>query len=822
MKRHRFVRRLLLAAALMLALLGSDGAAAAIGKIYYSDGNRIKRADPDGSNVELLVTVPMNAEVRALALDIAGGKMYFGNFSQRKIQSADLDGSNVQDLVTGAGSPHEIAVDLVNGLIYWTDAQSTIRRANLDGSNAQTVLTTSSFPFEIALDVAGGKMYWSEAAAFSSGKIGQANLDGSSPVDLVTGLRRIWGLALDLSAGKIYWTDLDFSRIRRANLDGSGVQDVVTGLGNVPNGIALDELGGQMYWAESTGPNTAGKLIKANLDGSGVTDVITMQDDHSVALVPAAVEADCDRLLDHFESRTLEAWSFAGSTNGADSGSICPGSWRSSTTFSSLSGNYSATLAAAANRNCAPWRVDASIQRPVSVSFSRLMATLRFDRVQGTNGRGHTLFIARVASVADPSKAISYVYSANFAGAPGDVRYTVSPGDVVDFDEDVAADYLAKYGQSLPQDVTVEFLSSADYAEDASSPTDQVRSIEVAVDDVRILASTLHEDFETGTLGGWSYACSTNGSAQGTVPPGSWITSVTSAAVNGAFSASLLATADRNAAPWGVNACVQKTVNGLAALKATMRFDQVQGTNGRGHSMFLIRVASAADPSKNVQYVFSTNFSPGPGDHQFSVAPGDVVAFERDVAADFRAKHGTELCGEVVLSFRASADYAENASPSDRVRTVEVTLDDIEALAGPGDGVPDASDNCPSIYNPGQQDDDLDGLGNPCDPCYRNPLPDCGFHRGDPNGDGATDISDGVSIFSFLFLGGAAPGCMESADSNNDGAVDISDGIVVLDFLFRGGPPPASPGPRPAPCGPDPDPAGAFGDLGCLDYSNCP
>jgi hypothetical protein len=62
------------------------------------------------------------------------------------------------------------------------------------------------------------------------------------------------------------------------------------------------------------------------------------------------------------------------------------------------------------------------------------------------------------------------------------------------------------------------------------------------------------------------------------------------------------------------------------------------------------------------------------------------------------------------------------------------------------------------------------------------------FRRGDPNSSGTTDISDGIAIFGFLFLGNPATlSCKESADANNDGTIDISDGISLLNWLFIGG-----------------------------------
>jgi hypothetical protein len=95
------------------------------------------------------------------------------------------------------------------------------------------------------------------------------------------------------------------------------------------------------------------------------------------------------------------------------------------------------------------------------------------------------------------------------------------------------------------------------------------------------------------------------------------------------------------------------------------------------------------------------------------------------------------------------------------------------------------------------------------------------FHRGDPNGDGATEIGDAVRILFYLFVDGRAPGCLESADADNDGVVRVGDAIALLGYLFLGAAPPAPPGAPGAPCGEDPDPAGSTGDLGCAEYPAC-
>jgi len=95
------------------------------------------------------------------------------------------------------------------------------------------------------------------------------------------------------------------------------------------------------------------------------------------------------------------------------------------------------------------------------------------------------------------------------------------------------------------------------------------------------------------------------------------------------------------------------------------------------------------------------------------------------------------------------------------------------------------------------------------------------FHRGDSNGDGRLDVSDGLCVLRSLFSQGTALECLDAADSNDDGRVDCSDALFTLGYLFLGTAPPPTPGPAESPCGPDrPEPIPS-GDLGCETYERC-
>jgi hypothetical protein len=70
------------------------------------------------------------------------------------------------------------------------------------------------------------------------------------------------------------------------------------------------------------------------------------------------------------------------------------------------------------------------------------------------------------------------------------------------------------------------------------------------------------------------------------------------------------------------------------------------------------------------------------------------------------------------------------------------------------------------------------------------------FYRGDVDHSGIIDITDGISILSYSFLGGATPPCIDAADVDDTGEIDIADAVNIFGFLFLGGKPFAAPYPN--------------------------
>ena len=206
------------------------------GKVYWSEhsssGGVIKHANLDGTNVDVLVTRPTTPQ--SIRVDTTGKKLYWINSLEGKIQSADLSGGNIKTIIQLDDTITHIAVDAEGGKLYWADSEFRIRRMNLDGTGIETLLTgwNSYLPRGIGgMVIADGKIYWTERQIWYQvgGKIHRANLNGTNLETLATSLGEPVGIAVDTVGGKVYWTN-SYGGIQRMDLNGGEIENVVYGI----------------------------------------------------------------------------------------------------------------------------------------------------------------------------------------------------------------------------------------------------------------------------------------------------------------------------------------------------------------------------------------------------------------------------------------------------------------------------------------------------------------------------------------------------------------------------------------------------------------
>jgi hypothetical protein len=262
--------------------------------IYFADifnpdpsFGSIKKVQDDGKNLQPVFDT--GGGLVSIALDLVNGKIYWCDVITPAIKRVNLDGTGGEDLVTadelppGAFQfPSAIAVDPAGGKIYWGDQLSSqLWRANLDGSAPQ-LLRQTAFHRGIALDPVNGKVYWSTSDTFEKGEILRCNLSGTGLENVVTSADAQFkpsAIALDIPGGKVYWTDYVVDVVRRANLNGTNIQTIYpVGVNLNPRGIALDLKQGKVYFGQDIDFKLPlGKIVKMDLDGAFPEDLLAGQ-----------------------------------------------------------------------------------------------------------------------------------------------------------------------------------------------------------------------------------------------------------------------------------------------------------------------------------------------------------------------------------------------------------------------------------------------------------------------------------------------------------------------------------------------------------------
>ena len=224
------------------------------------------------------------------------GRLFFLDLSGGRILSSSPDGSDLKTILTeGRRLPDGLVVDVEAGYLYWTNMgnpsanDGSIERSNLDGKNLAAIVPVGGThtPKQLQLDKVNGKLYWSDREGM---RIMRANLDGSrleTLVDTSQGDARPgkdakkWcvGIALDVMGGKIYWTqkgpdNAGLGRIFRTNLEIPKNQtpanrtDIELLYDALPEPIDLDlDLANRvMYWTDRGDPPRGNTVNRAPMD----------------------------------------------------------------------------------------------------------------------------------------------------------------------------------------------------------------------------------------------------------------------------------------------------------------------------------------------------------------------------------------------------------------------------------------------------------------------------------------------------------------------------------------------------------------------------
>jgi len=134
---------------------------------------------------------------------------------------------------------------------------TSVTEAAASGSNRQT----------------GERVFFLDA---SGGRIESLNPDGSDRRVILDGLIIPDGIAVDEEAGHIYWTNMgnpskNDGSIDRADLDGRNRKPIVpSGATFTPKQMQLDKKGRKIYWSDREGM----RVMRANLDGSEIETLL--------------------------------------------------------------------------------------------------------------------------------------------------------------------------------------------------------------------------------------------------------------------------------------------------------------------------------------------------------------------------------------------------------------------------------------------------------------------------------------------------------------------------------------------------------------------
>lgn len=247
--------------------------------IYVADdgggaNDAIRRFNLDGTGFTTVVS-GLNGLIRDVAANATNNTLYIadfggGTFNGSIRTTSTTPGSAVTNLVTGQTGPTSVELNVATGTVFWTDngdfSFNRIMSADISAvnENVQTIANNSSnTPRGIAIDTVNGPVYWSDGA---EGTIRQINTDGTSETDIISGRGSLKELVVvNLSMGPVAPTaiaPITLSISENTETSGGTSVGTLTAVdANVGDTFTYTVVGGIDQSAFSTGGTASDELI---------------------------------------------------------------------------------------------------------------------------------------------------------------------------------------------------------------------------------------------------------------------------------------------------------------------------------------------------------------------------------------------------------------------------------------------------------------------------------------------------------------------------------------------------------------------------------
>ncbi|XP_065088689.1 very low-density lipoprotein receptor-like isoform X2 [Ochlerotatus camptorhynchus] len=201
------------------------------GMIYWSDVSeqRIYKAPIDEGSDKTVVVKDQTVTSDGLAVDWIYNHIYFTDIKKATIELTNFDGNMGKILIKDdLEIPRAIALDPIDGWMYWTDWGTTprIERAGMDGTHRQVIVTYEvKWPNGITLDLVRKRVYWVDAKLNT---ISSCDYDGSKrTVVLYSADYLRHPFSITTFEDYIYWTDWDKESVFKASkFNGKDIEPV--------------------------------------------------------------------------------------------------------------------------------------------------------------------------------------------------------------------------------------------------------------------------------------------------------------------------------------------------------------------------------------------------------------------------------------------------------------------------------------------------------------------------------------------------------------------------------------------------------------------